>query len=268
MREEVDPMDLYFREGRTYPNLTRDDEHNYFVLYKENQDERARNILILSNLRLVGSFAFRYKHNCLEYSLSDLMQDGLIGLVKAVDNFDFHKENRLSSYAKWHIKNEIGKGIKRSLTKRVKIPSNSLTVLIRLSKIGELSLENFSEITGLERRTAEKAYNIFLEKPLYLDDTGNGYEENNYKIVGDMTQVNPYKCLEKVEMNETLKKLIEKLTEKERDFLERRHGLNGFRVHTFRELSEIYDYGCPQSCMNVNNRILEKLRKSFLENVD
>ena len=101
-------LKMYFKEASAYPLLTKEEEIELFKRLK-NGDESARDIIINSNLRLVILFA--KGHNCAGLTFLDLIQEGNIGLMKAVDKFDLSKKCRFSTYASWWIKQAIERAI-------------------------------------------------------------------------------------------------------------------------------------------------------------
>ncbi len=105
-------LDTYLRSARRYPLLTREEEHNLAVLWREQGKRRARKKLIESNLRLVAKMAFQYRSP--RTSSLDLIQEGNLGLIHAIDKFDPHRGNKISTYACWWIRAYILRSIIRN----------------------------------------------------------------------------------------------------------------------------------------------------------
>jgi len=106
----TDPLlQAYFKEVQRYPLLTREEEHELAVKFYENKDRDALQKLVTSNLRFVVKIAYEYVHY--RQKLLDLIQEGNIGLVKAVQEFDPYKDVRLTTYAVWWIRSYIQEAI-------------------------------------------------------------------------------------------------------------------------------------------------------------
>jgi RNA polymerase sigma-32 factor len=103
---QTDPLfQAYLREIKKYPLLTKEEEHELGIRYFEKKDREALQKLITSNLRFVVKIAFEYVHYRLK--LLDLIQEGNMGLVKAVQEFNPYKDVRLTTYAVWWIRSYI-----------------------------------------------------------------------------------------------------------------------------------------------------------------
>ena len=118
-KEEVKIINEYFEEISQYKNLSKDEEIE-LCKKMENGDENAKNQLILSNLRFVVNVAKRFKHTNVPFL--DLIQEGNLGLIKAVEKFDYRLGNRLLTYAGWWVKQSIQRGI-NDKEKLIKLPN-------------------------------------------------------------------------------------------------------------------------------------------------
>jgi len=100
-----DVLDAFMKVAGRYPLLTREKEHQLAIAYREHGDKGARELLVNSNLRFVVKVASEYRSYRLD--MADVVQEGCIGLVSAVDRFDPHQGNRLLSYAVWRIRSQL-----------------------------------------------------------------------------------------------------------------------------------------------------------------
>ncbi len=129
---EKDDIRLYLEQAGEYELLTRDEEMRLARAWRENHDETAREKLGLHNLRLVVSIAVKY--TCSFMSLMDFIQEGNIGLMKAIDKFDPDRGNRLSTVATWWIWQSIGRAVSEKGGNVIRLPVNTRNILHKFSK--------------------------------------------------------------------------------------------------------------------------------------
>ena len=184
-----DTVKMYLRDIGKYPLLTREEE---IELAKkiEQGDIEARNKLISCNLRLVVSIAKKYMNRGLQFL--DLIQEGNIGLMKAVDKFDYNRELKFSTYATWWIR----QGIQRAISDQgrlIRIPVHMGDIISKLSKVTRQLVQE----KGREPTTAELAERLEMpeEKILYIQrisqdpvsfETPVGQEDDSY--LGDFLE--------------------------------------------------------------------------------
>ena len=179
-------MKLYFRQISRYKLLTREEEKELFISYRDTDDEELekeiRSKLVQSNVRLVVSIAKKYKGRGMDFL--DLIQEGNMGLLKAIDKFDSDRGYKFSTYAPWWIRQAITKGIyqKNSVirqpehiqTKHEKIVTAVNSYLIKYGE--EPSTQELSAMTGLSENIVEKyRYAIKIQST----DKSIGDEEND-----------------------------------------------------------------------------------------
>jgi len=257
---------LYLREIGQTKLLTPQEE---IVLAKRIQkgDESARELMIKANLRLVVKIARDYE----EYGLPllDLINEGNIGLMKAVERFDPAKGAKLSTYAAWWIK----QGIRRALanqSKTIRLPVHVGDKILHMRRAAMKLQEEFGrEATDEELaeqldttplRVAElRAASI---RPASLDaPIGDEEDANRYgDLVQDESAENPYEELEGKTNTELLRELVDTLPPREQTILRYRFGLNGGTEKTLEEVGR--EFGVTRERIRqIQNMALSKLKK-------
>ena len=177
--ESILSYNFYFKKLKLYPILSKDEEYELALKIKEG-DKKARDLMINSNLRLVITVAKKFTGRGL--SFDDLIMEGNIGLIKAVDKFIPKKGFRFSTYAMWWIRQSIERGISSS-GRLIRIPIHILDNLFKCSKVsreieGKLGRKPYiSEIierTGIKRKKIEG----ILNSNFSICSLDNCYEEN------------------------------------------------------------------------------------------
>jgi RNA polymerase primary sigma factor len=229
----TDALQLFLNEAGRYKLLTAEEEVE-LAKRIERGDKGAKDLMINSNLRLVVSIAKRYQGHGL--SLLDLIQEGIIGLIRAVEKFDYRKGFKFSTYATWWIRQAVQRGVaNKSRTIRIpvhivereqKIARAERELVVKLGRqptdrelaeAAKLPLKQVREVKSAARAVTS------LDKPIGDDDTGT---------YGDLFASEQVDTDEKVEVSlreETLRKALAELPERERVVLKLRYGLDGGR---------------------------------------
>jgi len=256
---------LYMREIMKTDLLTPEQEVELAERIK-NGDEKARELMIKANLRLVVKLARDYSNYGVP--LVDLISEGNIGLMKAVEKFDPKKGGKLSTYAGWWIK----QAIKRALAnqgKTIRLPIHLVDKLARVRRITtmlteelgqEPSDEMLSDVLGIPERKLAMLKQA-SQRPTSLDapvseDSAATYAE----VVGDENVLSPLDELaNKNHLNE-LDDMLEVLDERESAIIDSRFGLNGRKVMTLEEIS--HNFGVSRERIRqVQNVAIAKMRK-------
>jgi RNA polymerase primary sigma factor len=227
----TDALQLFLNEAGRYKLLTAEEEVE-LAKRIERGDKAAKDLMINSNLRLVVSIAKRYQGHGL--SLLDLIQEGIIGLIRAVEKFDYRKGFKFSTYATWWIRQAVQRGVaNKSRTIRIpvhivereqKIARAERELVAKLgrqptdqelSKAAKLPLKQLREVRAAARAVTS------LDKPIGEDDSGS------FVDLFAAEQVHTEEEVEVSLRQETLRKALDELPERERSVLELRYGLSG-----------------------------------------
>jgi len=228
-------------------------------------DEKAREHMIRANLRLVVKIARDYSNYGLP--LADLISEGNIGLMKAVEKYEPAKGGKLSTYAAWWIKQSIKRALSNQ-SKTVRLPVHMVDKIARLRKISaslteelgrEPNDEELAEILGIPRKklallkqAAQRPTS--LDAPVSMESTGTVSE-----TIGDSSAIDPHEALASKEIHGELSGLRKLLDKRESKIIDARFGLTGKRPMTLEEISR--DFGVTRERIRqLQNKALEKMR--------
>ena len=260
-----DTVKMYLRDIGKYPLLTREEE---IELAKkiEQGDIEARNKLISCNLRLVVSIAKKYMNRGLQFL--DLIQEGNIGLMKAVDKFDYNRELKFSTYATWWIR----QGIQRAISDQgrlIRIPVHMGDIISKLSKVTRQLVQE----KGREPTTAELAERLEMpeEKILYIQrisqdpvsfETPVGQEDDSYlgDFLEDTNSLSPSEVAENKMLKEILIKVLQTLTPREQKVIRLRYGIDDGRQRTLEEVGKEFNV-TRERIRQIETKALQKLRQ-------
>lgn len=231
-------------------------------------DDAAREHMIRANLRLVIKIAKDYSRYGLP--LADLISEGNIGLMKAVERYDPEKGGKLSTYATWWIKQAIKRALSNQ-SKTVRLPVHMVDKIAHLRKITislteELNREptddELTEILGISRKKIALIKQAAI-RPTSMDapiaaDSSTPFSET----ITDNNAINPIGALEAKEMHGELENLLKSLDQRETKIIGARFGLNGKKPLTLEEISR--DFGVSRERIRqVQNIALAKMRRAF-----
>ena len=229
-----DPVKIYLKEIGKVPLLTSEEELE-IAKRIQNGDEEAKKILSESNLRLVVAIAKKYlSRNVL--SFLDLIQEGNLGLLKAVEKFDYTRGFRFSTYATWWIRQHITRAI-ADQARLVRLPVHmveTINKLVRATKkltasLGrEPTLSELSEEMGISEDKVAEIKKISME-PLSLEGPMGNDDSDNSKladIIEDETSISPYEATTRILLKERLLSVIDTLTPREQKVIRMRYGLD------------------------------------------
>ena len=256
---------LYLREIGQTPLITPKQEVELARRIKKG-DETAREQMIKSNLRWVVKIAREYE----DYGvpLLDLINEGNIGLMKAVERFDPGKGAKLSTYAAWWIKQAIRRALSNQ-SKTIRLPVHVGDKLLHVRRISakleeelgrEPTLDELAEEVGMAPSRLAALRNAAvppssLDAPVG-DDDGKRFDE----LIGDEKAETPYVHLEDKTTTDMLRELVGSLPEREQTILRYRFGLDGNRERTLEEVGEHFGV-TRERIRQIQNLALEKLRK-------
>lgn len=256
---------LYLREIGQVKLLTPEEEIALAARIKKG-DKKAREQMIKANLRLVVKIARDYEG--LGLPLLDLISEGNIGLMKAVERFDPSKGGKLSTYSSWWIKQSI----KRALANQSKTIRLPVHLVDKISKMRKAALK-LQEILGREPTDEELAEELGIPasrvtqmrlaaiRPASLDaPIGDEDSDTFSEIVEDETAKNPYRQLEEKTVTAMLREMVKTLDQREASILRARFALDGGPVLTLEEIGKKFGV-TRERVRQIQNAALRKLRK-------
>ena len=235
--KSLDATQMYLNEIGFSPLLSADEEKHYARLALKG-DEAGRKRMIESNLRLVVKISRRYLNRGL--TLLDLIEEGNLGLIRAVEKFDPDRGFRFSTYATWWIRQTIERAIMNQ-TRTIRLPIHvvkELNVYLRASR--ELSQKLDHEPTAedianlLERPVADVKRMLKLNERVTSIDAPIGHESDRtiVETIADLRVSDPSEILQDSNLRNSVNRWLDDLSEKQRDVIVRRFGLRGHETAT------------------------------------
>lgn len=263
-----DSIQIYLREIGQYPLLTASEERE-LAKRIEDGDNEARNILARSNLRLVVSIAKKYVGRSPDLTLLDLIQEGNLGLFKAVDKFDFHKGFKFSTYATWWIRQAITRAL-ADQSRTIRIPVHMVETIAKYKQVSrrlaqalgrdpqpeEIAIEMGVEVDKIYQIEKINQDTLSLENPIGSDDDQNSTLGD---FIADDKIPSPVQESSERILGEQVRDILEDLSPKERKILEMRHGLLDGVYHTLEEVGK--EFGVTRERIRqIEAKALEKIR--------
>ena len=241
--ESCDATQIYLREISRYPLLTAEQEVD-FTRKAQKGDEAARKRMIVSNLRLVVRVARNYLKSGMP--LLDLIEEGNMGLIRAVEKFDPERGFRFSTYAIWWIRQSVERAIMNQ-NRTIRIPihiSKELNTYLRTSRElaqkldHEPTPEDIAEVVG--KPAKEVADTLRLNQRMTSVDTQIGERKNNslVDIMEDEQSGTPESALQNDKMQDKIVAWLYELSPKHREVIARRFGLLGYDAATLEEVGQ------------------------------
>ncbi|MCK9286562.1 MAG: RNA polymerase sigma factor RpoD/SigA [Sphaerochaetaceae bacterium] len=262
--EDANILSMYLKEINRIPLMTREEEEIIARKAAEG-DPASRKRLIEANLRFVVNVAKKYQNQGLP--LIDLINEGNIGLMNAIEKYDVDRGYHFISYAVWWIKQSILKAICEK-SRTVRLPLNRANELLQIQKAQrvvmhdtgeEPTMEELGEITQMDPKLIGDLLSISkemvsLDAPVFGDpsnSTVGDFIEDNYRSADDIV-------MEK-SLRDDINDALAMLTEKERDIIEMRYGLNGAIPMSLKEIGELYNL-TKERIRQIEKKALERMK--------
>jgi RNA polymerase primary sigma factor len=273
---EPDPLErsslqLYLQEISKTPLLTIAEEIQLARRIRRG-DRDARNLMIKANLRLVVKIAHDYKDFGLP--LLDLISEGNIGLIKAVERFDPRKGGKLSTYAAWWIKQSIKRALANQ-SKTIRLPVHLVDKISKMRRAAmalteelgrepddeELAMELGVPVNKIAHLKSVSIRPASLDAPIGEDGDSATFGE----IVGDENAVSPYENVRDRNLKSDLDRMIDSLDKREADILRMRFGIDGHDELTLEEVGRKFKV-TRERVRQLQNLALQKIRKLMARN--
>lgn len=241
-----DPVRMYLKEIGKVPLLSADEEIE-LAKRMEKGDEEAKKRLCEANLRLVVSIAKRYVGRGMLFL--DLIQEGNLGLIKAVDKFDYTKGYKFSTYATWWIRQAITRSI-ADQARTIRIPVHMVETINKLIRVSRQLLQTYGREPSPEEIAKEMGISVekvreiqkIAQEPVSLE-TPIGEEEDSHlgDFIPDEDVPAPAEAAAFSMLKEQLVEVLDTLTEREQKVLKLRFGLEDGRARTLEEVGKEFD---------------------------
>ena len=259
-----DPVRMYLKEIGKIPLLTPEQELEIAQRMHEG-DESARQAMTEANLRLVVSIAKRYVGRGMQ--LLDLIQEGNLGLLKAVEKFDYTKGYKFSTYATWWIRQSITRAI-ADQARTIRIPVHMVETINRVIRTAHSMVQSLGREPTAEEIAAEMHMELpkveeilkIAQEPVSLE-TPIGEEEDSHlgDFIQDEEASQPAEAASYTLLREQLEEVLTTLTPREEQVLRMRFGLTDGKAHTLEEVGKQFDV-TRERIRQIESKALRKLR--------
>ena len=264
-----DSIQMYLKEIGQY-SLIKASEEKDLARRIEAGDEEAKNLLARANLRLVVSIAKKYSGRSQDLTLLDLIQEGNLGLFKAVEKFDWSKGFKFSTYATWWIRQSITRAL-ADQSRTIRIPVHMVETISKYKQVyrrlfQDLGREPLAEEVATEMGVEVEKIHIIekisqstasLEKPISEDEDKSTLGE----FIADDKIARPDQDSAQRILSDQIKEVLNELSPKEKKILEMRYGLEDGIQHTLEEVG--HEFGVTRERIRqIEAKVHEKLRNN------
>ncbi|MBD3182453.1 sigma-70 family RNA polymerase sigma factor [Candidatus Poribacteria bacterium] len=270
-------MQIYMKELARYPTLNAQEEKQLFTEFdkaKENGDnkkvDKIREKIVLSNLRLVFSVAKRFNKNS-DLNFLDFIQEGNIGLIKAVDKFDHRRGNKFSTHAVWWIRQSIQRAIVNS-TGTVRLPAHVQHEIKEIKQAGKeilkngkkISIKNLSDKTGISTKKIGKIIRAQkMEKITSLNHILSG-DENNvsemFDLIPNGDTMSPEYEITQNDLKSHIEKALSGFRKRDAEIIRMRYGLKDGKEYTLQQIADVFNLS-RERVRQIQNNVLAKLKR-------
>lgn len=262
-----DAVQMYLKEIGKTPLLSKDEERD-LAKRAEKGDEEARQKLMKANLRLVVSIAKRYVNRTPHLSILDLIQEGNIGLSRAVEKFDYRRGFKFSTYATWWIRQAITRAL-ADQSRTVRIPVHMVETISKYTQVRRQLIQELGRDPLAEEIAAEMG--IDVEKVRHIQkisqevlsiETPIGDEEDSTlsDFIPDERNPTPSQLTARAMLRDLIKEIMIDLTEREQQILKMRFGLEDGISHTLEEVGKAFGV-TRERIRQIEAKALEKIRE-------
>ncbi len=263
-----DSIQMYLKEIGQYPLIKAADERE-LAQRIEQGDEEARNLLAKANLRLVVSIAKKYVGRTPDLSLLDLIQEGNLGLFKAVDKFDWTKGYKFSTYATWWIRQSITRAL-ADQSRTIRIPVHMVETISKYKQVyrklsqdlgrkplpEEIAAEMEIEVEKIHMIEKINQNTLSLEEPISKDSDETSSRSD---FIADDMVSQPSTDVSKRILHDQIHEILGDLTEKEQRIIEMRYGLHDGISHTLEQVGR--EFGVTRERIRqIEAKVHEKIR--------
>ncbi|MEK7638393.1 MAG: sigma-70 family RNA polymerase sigma factor [Patescibacteria group bacterium] len=263
-----DNVQMYLKEIGRYPLLNGEEEIELAKRIEHN-DEAARSKLAVSNLRLVVSIAKKYVGRSANLSLLDLIQEGNIGLFKAVEKFDYKKGYKFSTYATWWIRQAITRAL-ADQGRTIRIPVHMVETINKYQQVVRRLVQDLGRDPLPEETAAEMGIGVdkirhiikisqdtvSLEAPVGEDDDDSSLAN----FVPDEDTISPAVSAQRKILKQYINEIVADLTPREQKILDMRFGLTDGVTHTLEEVGRVFSV-TRERIRQIEAKALDKIRQ-------
>ena len=263
--EQVNGLQVYMNSIRNVPLLTKEEEKELAMRFAAG-DKKAKEKLVSANLRLVVMAAKQYNlHTALPFE--DLIQEGNMGLMRAVDTYDVSKGFRFSTYAMYWIKQSISRAMLNQ-GRAIRVPVNVLEFKSKYNKAIKALFEELGrdpsteEVAAFMGEKVEKVKEMetLIKDPVSLNTALNDEDDGTLEdLIADPSQDRPDDRIDNELRAKAIAKVLETLTQREKEVIIARFGLNGTRAKTLEEIAADYKL-TKERIRQIEQSALHKLR--------
>ncbi len=262
-----DAVQVYLKEIGKTPLLTGAEEKE-LARRAEKDDEEARQRLIKANLRLVVSIAKRYARRSPQLSILDLIQEGNIGLARAVSKFDYRRGFKFSTYATWWIRQAITRAL-ADQSRTIRIPVHMVEIISKYTQTKrrlsqelardpspeEIAIEMETDINKIHYIQKISQQVLSLETPISEEDEDSTLQE----FIRDEKSLTSIQMTDRALLKEKISEVLVDLVEREQEILKMRFGLNDGITHTLEEVGKKFNV-TRERIRQIEAKALEKIR--------